>query len=484
MSTPPPSRERFGPGEARTLREAKDALFAGTTSVVELTRNALAQARAKAELNIFLELFDESALAKAAEVDDKRATGTAGELAGAIVSLKDNLCYKGHKVSASSRILEGFVSPYSATVVERLLAADAVIIGRTNCDEFAMGSSNENSAFGNVRNPLDPSKVPGGSSGGAASSVAAGICNIALGSDTGGSIRQPASFCGVAGFKPTYGRVSRYGLIAFASSFDQIGPFALTAEDALTVHRVIAGHDPLDNTSSLREVGSSSGSKQVETGPLRIAYYRECIEREGLDPEIKAHMLNNIERLKERGHSVEAIELPMLDHLVPTYYILATAEASSNLARFDGIRYGHRSKEANGVDETYRKSRTEGFGAEVKRRILLGTFVLSAGYYDAYYAQGMRVRRLIRDNTLKAFERFDLVMTPTCPTTAFGHGEISDPVAMYLQDIFTVQANLAGVPAISVPTGTHSNGLPFGTQLMAKPFEDERLIQRAHELFR
>ncbi len=332
-------------------------------------------------------------------------------------------------------------------------------------------------------NPLDPSKVPGGSSGGAVASVAAGICNAALGSETGGSVRQPASFCGVYGFKPTYGRVSRYGLIAFASSFDQVGPIAHTGEDLLAVHRVIAGHDPRDNTSSQRPVDVGNSGQQERTGPLRIAYYRECLEREGLDPEIKAHMLNNIERLKERGHSLEAIELPMLEHLVPAYYILATAEASSNLARFDGIRYGHRSKEAKGVEETYRKSRTEGFGAEVKRRILLGTFVLSAGYYDAYYAQGMRVRRLLRDNTVKAFERFDLVLTPTCPTTAFGHGEISDPVSMYLQDIFTVQANLAGVPAISVPTGRHSNGLPFGTQLMAKPFEDERLIALAHQLF-
>ncbi len=480
MSTPSPTPNGSGLSKARTLREAQNALSAGTTSVVELTRAALAQAREKSDLNIFLELFDESALAKAAEVDAKRAAGTARELAGAIVSIKDNICYADHKVSASSHILEGYTSPYSATVVERLLAADAVILGRTNCDEFAMGSSNENSAFGPVLNPLDPTMVPGGSSGGAAASVAAGICNIALGTDTGGSIRQPASFCGVVGFKPTYGRVSRYGLIAFASSFDQIGPFAHTAEDALALHRVIAGHDPLDNTSSQRAV--SSGRPQA-AGPLRIAYYRECVERAGLDPEIKAHMLGQIERLKAAGHTVEPIELPMLDHLVATYYILATAEASSNLARFDGIRYGHRSKEAKGVDDTYRKSRSEGFGPEVKRRILLGTFVLSAGYYDAYYAQGMRVRRLIRDNTLKAFETYDLVLTPTCPGTAFGHGEINDPVTMYLQDIFTVQANLAGVPALSMPTGSHTNGLPFGTQLMAKPFDDEVLLARAHELF-
>lgn len=489
MSIPSPKPGGSGLSRSRTLREAQDALSTGSTTVVELTQVALAQARSKAHLNIFLELFDKSALAKAAEVDAKRAAGTAGELAGAIVSIKDNICYAGHKVSAASHILEGYTSPYSATVVERLLAADAVIIGRTNCDEFAMGSSNENSAFGNVLNPLDPSKVPGGSSGGAAGSVAAGICNIALGSDTGGSIRQPASFCGVVGFKPTYGRVSRYGLIAFASSFDQIGPFAQTAEDALTVHRVMAGHDPLDNTSSQRPVGSggrqAAGAGEVgkQAGPLKIAYYRECVERPGLDPEIKAHLLGQIDRLRSAGHTVEPIELPMLDHLVPTYYILATAEASSNLARFDGIRYGHRSKEAMGVDDTYRKSRSEGFGPEVKRRILLGTFVLSAGYYDAYYAQGMRVRRLIRDNTLKTFGTYDLVLTPTCPGTAFGHGEINDPVAMYLQDIFTVQANLAGVPAVSLPTGNHSNGLPFGTQLMAKPFDDEVLLSRAHELF-
>ena len=464
---------------SRTLRQAQEALAQGSTSVVELTREALDRAKANAASNIFLELFDESALAQAAAVDAKRKAGTAGPLAGAVVSLKDNICYQGHRVSASSRMLEGYVSPYSATVVERLLAADAVIIGRTNCDEFAMGSSNENSAYGIVRNPIDPAKVPGGSSGGAAASVAAGICNIALGSDTGGSIRQPASFCGVLGFKPTYGRVSRYGLIAFASSFDQIGPFAHTASDVLQIHRVLAGHDERDNTSSQRPVTDPTGTDR----PLRIAYYRECMDHPGLDPGIRQHMLEHIARLQAEGHVVEPIELPMLDQLVPTYYILATAEASSNLARFDGIRYGHRSASAKGVDETYRKSRTEGFGPEVKRRILLGTFVLSSGYYDAYYAQGMRVRRLIRENTLAAFDRYDMVLTPTCPTTAFGHGEIKDPVAMYLQDIFTVQANLAGVPAVSLPTGTHANGLPYGIQLMAKPFADEWLLAVSGSLF-
>ena len=463
----------------RTFGEARALLLDGRITVGELTDLALQRAADAQHLNIYLELFPESARAQATAVDAKVKAGTAGPLAGCIISLKDNLCYKDHKVSASSRILEGFTSIYSATVVERLLAADAVVIGRTNCDEFAMGSSNENSAYGKVLNPLDPTKVPGGSSGGAAASVAAGTCHVALGSDTGGSIRQPASFCGIVGFKPTYGRVSRYGLIAFASSFDQIGPLAHTAADAAAVHTVIAGHDPRDNTSSPKPVGNGTG----QAGPLRIAYYRECVERPGLDPEIKAHTMAHLERLKAAGHTVEPIELPMLDHLVPTYYILATAEASSNLARFDGVRYGHRSKLAKGVDETYRMSRSEGFGPEVKRRILLGTFVLSAGYYDAYYAQGQRVRRLIRDNTLKAFEQYDLVLTPTCPGTAFGHGEINDPVAMYLQDIFTVQANLAGVPAVSLPTGTHSNGLPYGMQLMARPFADEWMMAVCDDLF-
>ena len=464
----------------RDLREAKAALADGSTTVLQLTQHALTIARAKADLNIFLEIFEESSLAKAAEVDAKIAQGTAGVLAGAIVSIKDNICYKDHKVSASSRMLEGYTSIYSATVVERLLAADAVIIGRTNCDEFAMGSSNENSAYGPVGNPIDPTKVPGGSSGGAAASVAAGICHIALGSDTGGSIRQPASFCGVVGFKPTYGRVSRYGLIAFASSLDQIGPLAHSVEEVETVHHVIAGRDPLDDTSS-----SSPLNKDPDTkGPLRIAYYRHCMDHKGLDPEIKAGVEGELNRLRAAGHHIEGIELPMMDLFVPTYYILSTAEASSNLARFDGIRYGHRSTTAKGVDETYRKSRSEGFGPEVQRRILLGTFVLSSGYYDAYYAQGMRVRRMIRDLTLQALERFDLILTPTCPTTAFPHGHISDPVAMYLQDIFTVQANLAGVPAISLPVGTHSNGMPFGIQLMAKPFTDERLLAISQHLFR
>ncbi len=446
----------------------------------ERTRQAIRSAGEQKDLHAFLEIFEESALEQASLVDDKIKAGDAGPLAGMVISLKDNICYKDHKVSAASRILGNFTSLYSATAVERALAADVVILGRTNCDEFAMGSSNENSAFGNVKNPLDPNRVPGGSSGGAAASVAAGIVHVALGSDTGGSIRQPASFTGTIGFKPTYGRISRYGLIAFASSFDQIGPFAHTIEETARIYAAMAGHDPRDSTTSQR---LNDPIDLAAPGKLRIAYYREGLEGKGIDPEIVQHMQGHIDRLKAEGHQVDALELPLLDHLVPTYYILATAEASSNLARFDGIHFGHRSAEAKGVDQTYRASRTEGFGMEVKRRIMLGTFVLSSGYYDAYYAKAQRVRRMIRERTLAAFENYALIMLPTCPGTAFGHGEIKDPVAMYLQDIFTVQANLAGVPAISLPTGVHSNGMPFGMQLMARPFDEARLLSAAKHLF-
>ena len=467
---------------ARGLRDVQDLLSRKATSVGALVDQALVQAQEQAHLNAFLETFDTSAREQAERVDQRLKAGEAGPLAGLVLSIKDNICYKDHRVSASSRMLEGFTSLYSATVVERLLAADAVILGRTNCDEFAMGSSNETSFHGPVRNPLDEKRVPGGSSGGAAASVAAQVVHAALGSDTGGSIRQPASFTGTVGFKPTYGRVSRYGLIAFASSFDQIGPFAHDVHDAARVYEAMAGHDPLDNTSSHRPV--EPAALDTHPGKLRIAYYRECLERPGTDPEVVAHLQATIDRLKGEGHTVEPAELPMLEHLVPTYYILATAEASSNLARYDGIHFGHRSKEARSLEEIYRMSRSEGFGPEVQRRILLGTFVLSAGYYDAYYAKGQKVRRLIREATLRTFQDFDLILMPTSPMTAFELGALSeDPIAMYLQDIFTVQANLVGNPAISLPTGTHSNGLPFGVQLMAAPFREDLLLQASAQLF-
>jgi aspartyl-tRNA(Asn)/glutamyl-tRNA(Gln) amidotransferase subunit A len=464
-------------------------LKAGKTNCITLVEEAIALISQKKHLNAFLEVFSESALAQAKLVDEKiiasASTGSAsklGKLAGVIVGLKDNICYKGHKVSASSKILEGFESLYSATVVEKLLAEDAIIIGRLNCDEFAMGSSNENSAFGNVLNPLNEKCVPGGSSGGSAVAVAANLCHVTLGSDTGGSIRQPASFTGTVGLKPTYGRVSRFGLIAYASSFDQIGPITKSVEDCALVLEIISGADKNDNTSSSQKVevynqGLSADKK------FKFAYLKECVEAEGLDPEVKQAVLKQIERLKNNGHVVEAVDFPYLEFLVPTYYVLTTAEASSNLSRFDGIHYGYRTKNATDLESTYKKSRSEGFGKEVKRRIMLGTFVLSAGYYDAYYSKGQKVRRVIQEKTKEILNNFDFILTPSTPGTAFEFGKNSaDPIKMYLEDIFTVQANIAGVPAISVPCGIHSNGLPMGLQIMANYFEEGKLLNIASKI--
>jgi aspartyl-tRNA(Asn)/glutamyl-tRNA(Gln) amidotransferase subunit A len=464
-------------------------LKAGKTNCITLVEEAIALISQKKHLNAFLEVFSESALAQAKLVDEKiiasASTGSAsklGKLAGVIVGLKDNICYKGHKVSASSKILEGFESLYSATVVEKLLAEDAIIIGRLNCDEFAMGSSNENSAFGNVLNPLNEKCVPGGSSGGSAVAVAANLCHVTLGSDTGGSIRQPASFTGTVGLKPTYGRVSRFGLIAYASSFDQIGPITKSVEDCALVLEIISGADKNDNTSSSQKVevynqGLSADKK------FKFDYLKECVEAEGLDPEVKQAVLKQIEWLKNNGHVVEAVDFPYLEFLVPTYYVLTTAEASSNLSRFDGIHYGYRTKNATDLESTYKKSRSEGFGKEVKRRIMLGTFVLSAGYYDAYYSKGQKVRRVIQEKTKEILNNFDFILTPSTPGTAFEFGKNSaDPIKMYLEDIFTVQANIAGVPAISVPCGIHSNGLPMGLQIMANYFEEGKLLNIASKI--
>ena len=457
-------------------------LKAGKTTCAALVEQAIASITEKKHLNIFLEVFEASAKEAAKKIDEKIKYGTAGRLAGVIVGLKDNICYKGHKVSASSKILEGFESLYSSTVIERLLAEDAIIIGRTNCDEFAMGSSNENSAFGNVLNPLNEKCVPGGSSGGSAAAVAAGLCHLTLGSDTGGSIRQPASFTGTVGLKPTYGRVSRYGLIAYASSFDQIGPITKTVNDAAIVLEIIAGVDKNDNTSSSKKVEEYSKEILAEK-KYKIAYLKECIESEGLDPEVKAAVLKQMDWLKSQGHTIEAVSFPYLEYLVPTYYVLTTAEASSNLSRFDGIHYGYRSKLATNLESTYKKSRSEGFGKEVQRRIMLGTFVLSAGYYDAYYSKGQKVRRIIHEKTNEILKNFDFILTPSTPGTAFEFGKNSaDPIKMYLEDIFTVQANIAGIPAISVPCGTHTNGLPMGLQLMAGYFEEGKLLNLASRI--
>jgi aspartyl-tRNA(Asn)/glutamyl-tRNA(Gln) amidotransferase subunit A len=451
----------------------------GKTTCKDLVQYALSSIQEKKHLNVFLETFNESALKQADLVDSKIKAGTTGRLAGVLVALKDNICYKNHKVSASSRILENFTSLYSSTVVERLLAQDAIIIGRTNCDEFAMGSSNENSAFGKTLNPLNEATVTGGSSGGSAAAVAAGLCHVALGSDTGGSIRQPASFCGVVGLKPTYGRVSRWGLIAYASSFDQIGPLTKNIDDAALMLEVIAGADEFDSTVSSKPVPeytkhTSSGKK------IKIAYIKDCLDSLALDPAIKSNITQTIEKLKQQGYTVDGVDFKELEYLVPTYYVLTTAEASSNLSRFGGVPYGYRSKNATDLESTFKKSRTEGFGKEVQRRIMLGTFVLSAGYYDAYYAKAQQVRRVVRDKTLAIFKEYDIIITPSTPGVAFAHGANSaDPIKMYLEDIYTVQANIAGIPAISIPAGVNENNMPFGLQLMAAPFEEELLLASA-----
>lgn len=461
------------------IRQLQADLKSGKTSCQSLTEQAIASIAQKKQLNAFLEVFENSARELAKKTDEKIKAGTAGKLAGVIIGLKDNICYKGHKVSASSKILQGFESLYSATVVEKLLAEDAIIIGRLNCDEFAMGSSNENSAYGNVLNPLDEKRVPGGSSGGSGAAVAADLCHVTLGSDTGGSVRQPASFTGTVGIKPTYGRVSRYGLIAYSSSLDQIGPITKNVEDMALVLQVISGHDKNDNTSSSQKVENYSEALK-ENKTYKISYIKECVENEGLDPEVKAAFLKQIETLKSQGHSVEAISFPYLEYLVPTYYVITTAEASSNLSRYAGIHYGYRSPNATDLESTYKKSRSEGFGKEVKRRIMLGTFVLSAGYYDAYYAKGQKVRRIIHEKTREIFKNYDFILTPSTPGTAFEFGKNSaDPIKMYLEDIFTVQAPLAGIPAISVPCGIHSNGMPMGLQLMTDYFEEEKLLNLA-----
>lgn len=455
-----------------------------TTTCVAVVRDFLTRIKEYSQLNAFLEVFEAEALGRAALVDEKIKSGKAGKLHGMVVGLKDNICYKNHRVSASSKILEGFTSLYSATAVERLLAEDAIIIGRLNCDEFGMGSTNENSAFGPVLNFYDTKKVAGGSSGGSAVAVQAGLCHAALGSDTGGSVRAPASFCGVVGLKPTYGRVSRHGLIAYASSFDQIGTITSNVDDAALLLEVIAGTDDYDSTTS-REAVTLSGVEGWHESKASIAYIKQTLDHPGLDPEIKSRIEQIIDELKAKGVSVSEVEFPVLDYIVPAYYILTTAEASSNLSRYDGMRYGYRSKNGDDLESVYKKSRTEAFGKEVQRRIMLGTFVLSAGYQDAYYTKAQRVRRIIKEATDNILSKHDFIIMPTTPGTAFSLGEkMKNPLEMYLADIYTVQANLAGVPAISLPLGRHSNGMPFGVQVMAGMFREVRMVEFAKSLMR
>jgi len=458
----------------KTFADVKQELASGKTAF-DIVEAYLAEISSKnTGLNAFLEVFESSAKEQAKRVDEKLKSGNAGRLAGMVIGLKDNLCYTNHAVSASSKILQHFDSLFTATAVQRLIDEDAIIIGRLNCDEFAMGSSNENSAYGPVRNNLNTHLVPGGSSGGSAVAVSAGMCTVALGSDTGGSIRQPASFTGTYGFKPTYGRISRYGLIAYASSFDQIGPFANDLADIALVTEIMAGKDAHDSTSSQEVVSTYTNFNAIQK--RKIAVIQESLETEGIDPEVVSRMQGLIDGLRAEGHEVTLVSFPYLDYMVPTYYVLTTAEASSNLSRFDGVHYGYRSEQAQGVEATYKKSRSEGFGPEVKRRIMAGTFVLSHGYYDAYYTKGQQVRRLLQNKTNEILADFDLILLPTTPSTAFELNAVKDPIAMYLQDIFTVHANLTGNPAISLPLGKHSNGMPFGIQVMADQFAEQALF--------
>ncbi len=468
-----------------TIKDYHIALQNGQTTCVEAVHCYLESIRSKQHLNAYLEVYEEDALKQAAALDLQRTTDKAlSPLHGVVVGLKDVISYKGHHLSGGSKILENFTAIYNATAVEKLLAAGAIIIGRQNCDEFAMGSSNENSAFGPVKNALDETRVPGGSSGGSSVAVQAGLCMISLGSDTGGSVRQPADFCGVVGLKPTYGRISRYGLIAYASSFDQIGIFSNTVEDAALVLEVISGEDDFDSTVSPKEVPAYSAQLNGDEKKYKLAYFKESLDHPGLDPAIKAEMEAFIKKLTAFGHSVKAVDFELLEHVVPTYYVLTTAEASSNLSRFDGVKYGYRTNQKNiDLTELYKDSRSKGFGKEVQRRIMLGTFVLSAGYFDAYFTKAQQVRRLLSDRTKQIFAEFDAIISPTVPSTAFKIGEkSSDPVEMFLADIYTVFPNLVGIPAISIPLFKHPNGLPFGLQVMTSHFDEVSLLRLSKQL--
>lgn len=467
-------------------------LKTGQTSCQILVAYYLKKIDASTSLNIYLEVYKTEALARAKALDQKYKTApeTVGKLFGMVVSIKDVLCYEGHKLSAGSKILEGFESLFTATAIQRLLDEDAIIIGRVNCDEFAMGSGNKNSAYGATKNGLDPTKVPGGSSGGSAVAVQMDTCLVSIGSDTGGSVRQPAAFCGIVGCKPSYGRISRHGLIAYASSFDQIGTLSHSVFDAALVLEVMAGADEWDSTVSQQTVPAYS--TQLALAPAKktkIAYFEDCLNHPSLDPEIKNHSQKLILKLQEQGHSVEAVPFELLDYMIPTYYVLTMAEASSNLSRYDGVHYGKRNEKIDpkasfsALEQIYRNTRTAYLGTEVKRRILAGTFVLSAGYYDAYYTKAQQVRKLIFDKCKQLFENYDFILMPSTPNTAFDiTSKTDDPTQDYLADIFTVSANLAGIPAISIPLGTHTNGLAFGIQLMSNSFEEVKLLRFAQEL--
>ena len=464
-------------GQRQSLSQIQEQLKKGELTITDLVNTYLKNIEATKHLNAYLEVFEDEALEKAKILDQKLRNDPdgCGRAIGAVISIKDVICYKGHKVSASSKILNGFDSLYSATAVQRLLDEDVIIIGRTNCDEFAMGSGNENSAFGPVINGAGENRVPGGSSGGAAVSVQMDTCIAALGSETGGSIRQPAAFTGIYGLKPTYGRVSRYGLIAYGSSFDQIGIFAHDTKTMGLLLEIIAGEDEHDATSSNRKIDDYSHFEKVKGE--KIAYIADVLSHDSISLDVKTALLETIKDLESQGHELVPVSFDYLDYVVPTYYILTTAEASSNLGRYDGIRYGHRSTNAQNIHELYVKSRSEGFGDEVKRRIMMGSFVLSVGYYDAYFTKAQKLRRLIKEELDKLFTTFAAVLMPTTPDVAWQINEKSaDPLKEYVADIYTVIANLAGVPAISFPVSQNDNGLPIGMQFMAAPFNEHKLL--------
>jgi len=466
----------------QTIAELDRGLRQGAFSSVELTRHYLERiARLNPRLNAYITVDADRALAAAERADSLRQTGEAGPLGGIPIAHKDIFCTQGLKTSCGSRMLDSFIAPYSAGVVERLERAGVVMLGKTNMDEFAMGSSNETSWYGPVRNPWDETRVPGGSSGGSAAAVAAGLCAAATGTDTGGSIRQPAALCGLTGLKPTYGRISRWGMIAFASSLDQAGPMTRSAADAAWLLQAMAGFDPRDSTSAQEPVPDYLAGLDADLKGLRIGLPKEYFG-EGLDAGVAASVETAIAEFRRLGAEVREISLPNSPLSVPTYYVVAPAECSSNLARFDGVRYGHRCADPRDLNDLYARSRAEGFGAEVKRRIMIGTYVLSAGYYDAYYLKAQRLRHLISDDFHRAFEQVDLILGPTSPTTAFRLGDKSDdPVAMYLNDIYTIATNLAGLPGLSLPAPP-SGGLPVGLQLIGNYFQEGRLLNVAHQL--
>ncbi|MCZ8355042.1 MAG: Asp-tRNA(Asn)/Glu-tRNA(Gln) amidotransferase subunit GatA [Cyclobacteriaceae bacterium] len=466
-----------------SFRAVQEALRHGTISCRELVLNFLQNINQNKSLNAFLDVFEESALQQADIIDQKLKNNIAGPLAGLVVGIKDVFAYQKFPLQAGSKILDGYSAAYTATCIQRLLDADAIIIGRQNCDEFGMGSSNENSAFGSVKNFLDNTRVPGGSSGGSAVAVQAQMCHLSLGSDTGGSVRQPASFCGLIGLKPTYSRISRHGLVAYASSFDCVGLIAHEVETIAKVLSIVAGKDDFDSTVSSEYMPDYATSIQENKNQtFKFAYSKQSIEHDGIQPEVKQAFSSAIEQIKKDGHQVNEINLPLQPYALPTYYILTTAEASSNLNRYDGIRYGA-STQTSSLEQQYKRVRTDGFGEEVKRRILLGTFVLSSSYYDSFYSKAQKVRQLIRQETIEVFKQYDFLISPTAPTTAFKLGEKQEnPLTMYLADVYSVYANIAGIPAISVPCGSDLQNLPIGLQIMAADFQEIKLLSIAHRL--